>query len=81
MKILGITDDRTECDCCGKVGLKCTVALEHVDSEGNGTGEIVYFGRDCAARKLYGNNVWSLLGVMLIPFYRHELRKSATIWR
>jgi len=56
VKILGITDDRTECDCCGKAGLKCTVALEHVDSEGNGTGEIVYFGRDCAARKLYGNN-------------------------
>jgi hypothetical protein len=56
MRILGITDERTECDCCGKTNLKCTVALEKVDAEGNGTGEIVYFGRDCAARTLHGNN-------------------------
>lgn len=56
MKVLGITDERNECDCCGKKNLKCTVALEHTDADGNGTGSIVYFGRDCAARKIYGNN-------------------------
>ena len=52
MNVLGITDERTECECCGKTNLKCTVAIE--DSEG--TGNIVYFGRDCASRKIHGNN-------------------------
>lgn len=56
MKVLGITDERTECDCCGKVNLKCTVAIESTDADGNGTGSIVYFGRDCASRAIYGNN-------------------------
>lgn len=44
MKALGITDERTTCDCCGKSDLKCTVAME---SDG---GEIVYYGRTCAGR-------------------------------
>ena len=56
MKVLGITDERTECECCGKVGLKCTVAIECTDIDGNGTGNVLYFGRDCAARKIHGNN-------------------------
>lgn len=56
MKVLGITDERTECDCCGKANLKCTVAIEDTDNDGNGTGNIAYFGRDCASRKIYGNN-------------------------
>lgn len=43
-KALGITDERTTCDCCGKSNLKCTVAME-LDS-----GEIVYYGRVCASR-------------------------------
>ena len=43
-KALGITDERTSCDCCGKSNLKCTVAME-LDG-----GEIVYYGRTCASR-------------------------------
>lgn len=46
MKLLGIRDDVTVCDCCGKSRLKCTVALETAE------GATVYYGRDCAARAL-----------------------------
>lgn len=49
MKILGITDEFTTCDCCGKSNLKCTVALE------NEAGDTVYYGRTCAARAIYGS--------------------------
>ncbi len=45
MKLLGVTDERTTCDCCGKTHLKRTVAL------GTETG-IVYYGVNCAARAL-----------------------------
>lgn len=45
-KILGITEDRTECDCCGKTDLKRTVAIEHED------GRIGYYGTSCAAKIL-----------------------------
>lgn len=44
-KLLGINDDVTTCECCGKSNLKCTVVLT------NGDGEVCY-GRDCAARAL-----------------------------
>lgn len=47
MKMLGINDDVTTCECCGKTNLKCTVVLT------NGEGE-VHYGRDCAARALAG---------------------------
>jgi hypothetical protein len=43
--IQGITDERNECDCCGRTNLKNTVAL--TDNE---SGETVYFGVTCAAR-------------------------------
>lgn len=45
-KLLGITDENTTCDCCGKSNLKCTVALDH-------DGDVVFYGRDCAGRALY----------------------------
>ena len=49
--LLAIVDDVTTCDCCGKAELKCTMALEELDADGNALGE-VYFGRDCGARAL-----------------------------
>lgn len=55
-KILGITDEKTECECCGKTNLKCTVALDCVDAEGNETGVITYYGRDCASKAIRGDN-------------------------
>lgn len=48
MKILGITDETTTCECCGKTNLKKTVVLETEDG-----GELRY-GTDCAARALLG---------------------------
>ena len=48
-KVLGKNDDVTTCECCGKSSLKFTVVLD------NGSGE-VHYGRDCAARKVIGNN-------------------------
>lgn len=47
MRILGINDDVTTCECCGKSNLKCTVVLT------NGEGE-VHYGRDCAAKAIAG---------------------------
>lgn len=44
-KLLGINDDVTTCECCGKSDLKCTVVMT------NGEGE-VHYGRQCAARAL-----------------------------
>lgn len=55
-RVLGVTDDRTACECCGKSNLKVTVALDVMDDEGNGSGEVVYYGRDCASKVLHGNN-------------------------
>lgn len=56
MRILGITDEINVCECCGRVNLKCTVALDRCDGEGNATGDIVHYGRDCAAKAILGNN-------------------------
>lgn len=45
IKVLGISDDITTCDKCGKKHLKRTVALDF-------DGEIAHYGVDCAARAL-----------------------------
>jgi hypothetical protein len=54
-KIKGIVDDVTECGCCGRRGLKRTVAMMPLDADGNedGTAEdVVYYGTSCAADAL-----------------------------
>lgn len=48
-KALGVTDEVTVCDCCGKKNLKVTVCLEDTENGGE-----VYYGRDCAGMALYG---------------------------
>ncbi|MFE9976238.1 hypothetical protein ACFYRD_37410 [Streptomyces hirsutus] len=53
--IKGIVDDFDECGCCGRRGLKRTVALMPLDADGNedGTAEdVVYYGTSCAATAL-----------------------------
>lgn len=42
-KLLGTSDEVTTCECCGKSNLKLTVAIEI-------SGEVVHYGRDCAAK-------------------------------
>ena len=49
-KVLGINDDVTTCECCGRSNLKATVVLESAD------GSMVHFGKDCAARVMTGDN-------------------------
>lgn len=51
-KILGTSTDVTECEVCGKVELKGTVALVALDADGNEDGEAFYAGTTCAARKV-----------------------------
>lgn len=46
-KFLGITDEVTTCDCCGRVDLKATTVLERAED-----GVIVHFGSQCGARAL-----------------------------
>lgn len=48
MKIVGITDEVTHCDCCGRSGLKRTVKLA-TDS-----GAVVHYGTTCAVKPLRG---------------------------
>lgn len=49
VKVLGISDEVTTCELCGKANLKCTVAL---DLTGEGSGP-VFYGRDCAGMVKY----------------------------
>ena len=42
--VIGTTDEQDTCDCCGKRRLKMVVALRTDD------GDVVKFGRSCAAR-------------------------------
>jgi hypothetical protein len=49
-RVIGTTDESTECDLCGRVELKCTVMLVPLDADGNADGEVTYFGRSCASK-------------------------------
>lgn len=54
-RIKGIVDDYDTCGCCGRRGLKRTVAMMPLDADGNedGTAEdVVYYGTSCAADAL-----------------------------
>lgn len=46
-KVLGLSDDVTTCDCCGKTNLKKTVVLDNGEAT-------VFYGVDCAATVLRG---------------------------
>jgi len=46
-KMIGITDEVTSCDCCGRTDLKRTIVLERAED-----GVIVYFGSQCGARAI-----------------------------
>lgn len=47
-KVKGISDHQTECDCCGRKGLKRTIGLE-IFENGESTYDIIWVGRDCAS--------------------------------
>lgn len=45
VKVLGVNDDVTTCECCGRTGLKKTVVLDVEGSQ-------LHYGTQCAAKKL-----------------------------
>jgi hypothetical protein len=48
---LGVTDEVTECFCCGRTGLKKTVVFESSDEwQSLGGDRIMFFGTSCAER-------------------------------
>jgi hypothetical protein len=49
VKVLGVTDEVTTCELCGKSKLKCTVVIDLGDGS-----EPVHYGRDCAGMVKYG---------------------------
>jgi hypothetical protein len=48
-KVLGTTDEVTECEHCGRTELKGTIRLGALDADGNVEG-VTYFGAVCGAR-------------------------------
>ena len=70
---MGVSDEQTTCDACGKTNLKKTVVLE---SESAG---IVRYGVDCAARALKGNNKKSTRDIIeLRAKYTQLIQKKLT---
>lgn len=53
-RYIGITDEATTCERCGKDELRATVVIMPMDAEGNDEGEAAYYGSTCAARALTG---------------------------
>lgn len=49
-RVLGSTDDVTECELCGRTDLKGTIVLQPLATDGSEDGEPVYYGSDCGAR-------------------------------
>lgn len=77
MRLLGITDDVTTCENCGKQNLKCTVALE------TESGEVVRYGRDCAAAAIHGSKSAKYAKIAerearAIMFYRRAIAGGST---
>jgi hypothetical protein len=75
-KFLGTTEENTTCDCCGKRNLKKTIVLE------NESGNIVYFGSDCAALAITGNkkNNKVMLDIALgIQFVKDNFEKYSKV--
>lgn len=74
VKVLGTTNDVTECECCGRQNLKMTVALSFDDAEA------VYYGTTCAARATQ----WSALDIKRAAREADKKaldRKSAEMYR
>lgn len=74
-KLLGISDERTTCDCCGKTGLKRTVAMES-DALG-----LVFYGTGCAGAALHGrktpaNTTRTVRDAEAVDANRAAVRKS-----
>jgi hypothetical protein len=80
-KVLGINDEQTTCDCCGRKGLKRTVVLEIWENDEN-TLEIMRVGVDCAAILSQRNGVGKSAAKILAEATTLENQKMLEIkWK
>lgn len=62
-QVLGVTDDKDFCQCCGRQGLKRVVFIENTE-----TNEIKHFGTTCALAPAKGFNVDKQVKVAISRF-------------
>jgi hypothetical protein len=72
----GTTDEITDCDHCGKAGLKSTVILRFLDADGNTDGER-YVGVVCAGKMLSGGKANPRLATRILREAQAADRKRA----
>jgi hypothetical protein len=52
LRMIGLTDTVSKCDCCGKQNLKKVVVLTKSEDLNPGSDEVGFYGSQCAAKKL-----------------------------
>lgn len=66
-KILGITNDVTTCECCGRSDLKATIVI------GNDDGTVLgYFGSQCATKYVRG----TAMKIEMEAGYQNRIRRE-----
>lgn len=70
-KILGITNDVTTCECCGRSDLKATVVIGNEDNTVFG-----YFGCDCARNYVRGTGAQIERNARGVSFQRAEMQRD-----
>jgi hypothetical protein len=73
----GTTDEITDCDHCGKTGLKSTVILRFLDAEGNADDGERYVGVVCAGKMLSGGKANPRLATKILREAQAADRKRA----
>jgi hypothetical protein len=76
VRYIGTTDDTTECEKCGRTELRATVVLEWLDADGNGTGDVAYYGSSCAARELSARTGRRTTGAKVLDLARFAARET-----
>ena len=51
-RMIGVTDDVTVCDCCGRHNLKKTIVLTDSEDVFPDSAEVYFYGQDCAQTAL-----------------------------
>ena len=82
LKIVGTTSDHDECERCGRKDLAKTIVVETLDAQGNGTGELHYYGSDCIS-KIMGKSEKHIETKVMEADYQKFLKskKDAYSWQ
>jgi len=78
-KVVGVSDDKDFCECCGRKGLKRVVWIEDTETQ-----EIKHFGTTCAASPVKGFGVDKEIKKAVAKFQEKEqsiLRYSYSLYR